>query len=78
MSTPEEGKKRYQGVELVRGGYAIMALKRVDEGRLEALDEPKQKSSRLEMADRNMRSHYQNYIAHLRSQSNIRVYEDQL
>ncbi len=75
---PLAGQKRYAGTELRSGGYVLIELLAVEEGNLDAMDEKRVETLRRELADRNVKSHYQSYIASLRNQAEIMVYEEQL
>ena len=78
MAIPGENRKGYAGVTLSGGEYVIVALSRVEEGRLDEMESAKQQAMRLEVSERNMRSHYQSYIASLLDEAEVTVYEDQL
>ncbi|MBC8519267.1 MAG: SurA N-terminal domain-containing protein [Gammaproteobacteria bacterium] len=73
-----KGQKAYAGTELRGGGYALIELLAVEDGSFEAMGDKQVEVMRRELADRNVKSHYQSYVASLRNQADIKVYEDQL
>lgn len=73
-----DGQRSYAGTELREGGYVLIELLAVEDGDLDAMEKKQVEVMRRDLADRNMKSHYQSYIASLRNQAEIMVYEDQL
>ncbi len=77
-SAEKEASPHYDGVALRSGDYVLIELTAVKEGALAALSESEQEQLRRQLSDRNLASHYQSYIARLREEADIVVYEDQL
>jgi len=78
VKLPETGVVQFAGVDLGRGGYALMELSAVKDGELSTLDAEKKEQLRRELSGNHMKSHYQSYIASLRSGADIVIYQDQL
>lgn len=78
MRASEEGVVQYVGVDLGRGGYALIELSKIEDGELSALDAERKEQIRRELVERNLKSHYQSYIASLHNGADIVVFEDQL
>ncbi len=72
------GQTRYTGTELRGGDYVLIELSAVDDGDLSSMDEREQESLRRELTNQNVKRHYQSYIASLRDQAEVVVFEDQL
>lgn len=78
MARPAEQKTLYSGVELRRGGYSLIQLSEVKDGVVEGLAQEQQVQLSQQLANREMQSHYQSYLGHLKQAADIVVFEDQL
>ncbi len=72
------GEVLYAGSELQGGGYALIELSAVEDGTLDAMGEKEQEALRRDLANRNVMSHYQSYVASLRESAEVVIHEDQL
>lgn len=78
MKQAVDGATQYGGVELSRGGYVLIELSRIEDGDLSGVEEEKKSQLRRQLSEKNLASHYQNYVAALRKTADIVLFEDQL
>jgi peptidyl-prolyl cis-trans isomerase D len=74
---PASDKPHYDGLPLGKEGYAIFALKRVEQGNAKPADAVKNQAKQA-LENRRGQEYYTAYLAGLRKQANVRVYADRL
>lgn len=75
---PQEGQPVYESVSLGEGGYAVFALKRVEEAEADKIDAATMNRVRQELQARRGSDYYDAYVEGLRADRSIKVYADKL